>query len=174
MPTPGPYGFRFPLLFIAGFALLQLAYNAAPAWLVEDLLVHRLTVRPSVAVLDGLWPEFAVTADGSRLVSPAARINVLRGCEGTEALLMLLAAVLAAGLCGTARPGWLGAGLAGSALVVFALNQLRIVGLFLVAVRRPDWFAVAHGYLAPIVVVGGATLFFVAWLQAARPRAPAG
>lgn len=157
--------YRFPLLFLAIYAVLQVLYLSGPDWLVRDVLVDQLTVVPAAHLINAVWPQAQVVADQSSIRSAAGSLNVLRGCEGTETLLMLLAAVIAA----RRSLGWsLSGALIGCALV-YGLNQLRILGLYWVVVNRHDWFALAHGYIAPLLVVALSLVFFVLWSRAGLP-----
>jgi len=153
--------FRFPLLFLALYLMLQWGYQSAPDWLVRDVVVENATVIPSALLIDTLWPDMAVQARGTRLVSPHGSINVLRGCEGTEALLLLFAAILAVGR------QWrvVITGLLLGTLLIYVVNQLRIVALYWTVVYHRSAFELAHGYIAPLFVIGLATLFFIFWLR---------
>lgn len=162
--------FRFPLIFLIAYLLLQWGYQSAPDWLVKGVIVETATVAPSAALIGALWPEAQVRAQGARLVSERGSVNVLRGCEGTEALLLLFAAILAAG----GRWRAVAAGLLMGTLVVYAVNQARIAALFWVVVNRRSAFALVHGYIAPLFVIGLATLFFLAWIRVSQRRADGG
>lgn len=150
---------------MAIYLLLQCAYLAAPEWLAKELLVDRLTVKPSAALLDWWFSDVAVSAKGSRILSALGSINVARGCEGTETLLMLVAAIIAA----WRHWRYTLLGLMAGIVLVFAVNQLRIAGLFWVMLHHRRHFELCHGYLAPILVVGVAAVFFILWLKQSSP-----
>ena len=161
---------RFPLLFLLFYLALQWGYQAAPDWFIKDLIVETVTVKPSERLIDALWPDLGVTAQGTRLTSAQGSVNVLRGCGGTETLMLLFAAVLAAGR------HWrtVLAGLLIGTALIFAVNQIRIVALFWLVVHHPYTFGMAHGYIAPLFVVGLATGFFLLWIRCAQRIGHAG
>lgn len=154
----------FVALFLVYFFTLQLGYNHGRDGAVARFFIETLTVKPSVWTINLLTPREAVSAEAHRLVSPHGRLSVLNGCEGTEAMFMLGAAILA-----FAAP-WrhkLAGALAGLALV-YALNQARIVALYYTWRYEPDWFNALHGVTGPTLIILGATLFFMGWAQRAR------
>lgn len=153
--------YRFPLLFILIYLLTLVAYESAPEWLVRDYIVNRATVDPGAMLINMIWPELQVSAQGSRIVSDHGSINVLRGCEGTETLLLFIAAILAAGSSWRAVLS----GLLVGCMLIYVINQIRIIALFWVVVNHRHGFEIVHGYIAPLVVVGLASLYFLAWLR---------
>lgn len=159
-PVPLP-GNRFALLFMAAALVLIGGYHALPVAWVEQGIVRYFAVLPGAAILDWLTPGVQVTSDQTRILSTLARLNVLRGCEGTEALLILYAALLAA------RQSWRAtlAGLLLGTLVIFLLNQVRIVALFFIAAHARHLFEPVHGFAAPIAILLGVCLYFLLWLK---------
>lgn len=162
-------GSGFPLLFMVAALVLIGGYHMLPAHWVERGIVRYFAVVPGATILHWLAPESHVISQGSRILSSVAQLNVLRGCEGTEALLILYAALLAA------RQSWratLVSILLGT-LVVFLMNQARIVVLFFVVAHEREYFELMHGFVAPVVVLLGISLFFLLWLNWIGTRARA-
>jgi exosortase family protein XrtM len=147
--------------FAVTYGLLQWLYQEGRGTGVERLLIDTLTVRPSAAVIQWLTPWERVMAQGHSLVSPHARLNVLNGCEGTECLFLLWAAVLAYPAAWARRLNGLffGTGL------IYGLNQVRIVGLYYAARHDRELFQLLHGTLAPTLIILLACLFFLVWAQ---------
>ena len=156
----------FALLFLCLFALLQLVYQQLKGTAVSQSVVSVLAVLPSVAVITTLAPEEKVTAQDNRLVSPKVRLSVLDGCEGTETLFLLFAALLAF------RAGWrqtlMGMGL-GIGLV-FALNTCRITSLYFALRYYREWFDALHGLIWPVVIILALGLYFLWWSSPPRSR----
>nr|WP_119631932.1 archaeosortase/exosortase family protein [Methylocaldum marinum] len=168
-------GFRhlgLPLRFLLLYGGLQWLYQDARGGALERLLIDTLTVRPSAALIDWLTPGERVIAEGHRLVSPWARLNVLNGCEGTETVLLLGAALLVF----PARLRHKLQGLLGGSLLIYTLNQTRIVGLYYALRHDRDSFQLLHGVLAPTLIILAASLFFLVWAKQARstPEATTG
>jgi exosortase family protein XrtM len=153
----------FVALFALIFSALQFAYlkAGAPAdyWLVE-----RATVDASAYLFGIVDPSASVRAEGTRLVSPAARMSVLRGCEGTELYLLWIAAVLAFPSAWLRKAACLVAGLA----VAYGLNQARLMALFYVVRDYRQYFELAHGYVAPTLLVLLLGLLFWQWTANAK------
>lgn len=157
----------FPLVFLACFAALMTFYYALPSNFTELVFVRIFAVLPGGFILDWLTPHHTVTTDQTRIVSSLARLNVLKGCEGTEALLILYAAIIAA-----LRPkAKTFAGLLWGTLLIFLLNQARIVSLFFIAAYERNLFEPVHGFIAPIFILVITGAYFLWWLQWSAPTA---
>ena len=156
----------FALLFLVVFAGLFSLYATARGTAVERLLIDVCTVKPSAALIGLITPSEQVVAMDHRLVSPQARLSILNGCEGIETMLLLVSAILA-----YARPWrakFLGA-LAGI-LLVYGLNQIRIVALYYAFRYNRELFDLLHGYAAPIIIIACAGLYFLWWIEWHAPR----
>ncbi len=149
--------------FLAIFLVLDLGYLWARDNGFKPLLIDTLTVGPSAGLLSLLMGT-PVTAQGHLLVAEGARISVLNGCDGIEAMLMLVAAIL------VARGAWLVklTGVFFGVLLLWGLNQLRIATLFASYLHAPQWFESIHGLVGPVVMVAAAALFFLWWSR--RPQ----
>lgn len=150
---------RFPLSFLGIAALLMGLYYVMPTAVVENGIVRVFTVIPSGILLDWLTPGYRVTTAGTRILSPIANLNVLKGCEGTEVLLLLYASMIA--MWRPLKATCLGL-LVGTVLV-FALNQIRVVSLYFVAAYHQPYFELVHGFLAPLLIIAVVALFFLYW-----------
>lgn len=152
--------FVFALLFLALFGSLSLLYHTARGTVVERVLIDVLTVQPSAAVIGFLTPADQVLAQGPRLVSPHGRLSILNGCEGIETMLLLIAAVLA-----FAAP-WRDKipGVVFGTLLIYTLNQARIVLLYYAFRHDREWFHLLHGYVFPMILVACAGLYFLWWV----------
>jgi exosortase/archaeosortase family protein len=160
---------RSLVVFLVSFFLLQWGWNAAREGPLEHWIIDRATVGTSVAIIDRLTPGAEARAIGPRIWAPDGGINVRRGCEGTEVLFLLVAALLAYPFRWTLRVG----GLLFGSVLVFSLNQLRLLALFYSARSAPALFAQLHGLIAPLFLVAGTLLFFVLLLSYERGARPA-
>lgn len=157
---------RFLLLFVAGYALLHTLYYLVPdAWL-REAIYHWGIILPGAAAINLLAPQETVHGAGAMLTSARASLEVVRGCDGSGVAFLLAAAVAAF------PAGWRArlAGLAGAMLLVYLLNQVRIVGLYFVAAYRNDWFVALHTWFVPTLFVVVGALFFAAWAARSSPR----
>jgi exosortase/archaeosortase family protein len=156
------------LLFLAVFFVLEIGYDLGRGSSFEHFVIGDLTVSPTAAVINVLTPDIGVRVSGNQLLAAGGGITVLKGCEGIEVMFMLVAAFAAVVMPWRRRLAGLGLGL----LLVFCLNQLRLVGLFY-AYRSDPWlFDLLHGTLAPIALVMAVATFFLLWLQPAGSVAP--
>lgn len=155
------------LLFIVVFLALQTGYGALRGTWVERLVIDALTVKPAASMIRALSPDIGVKAEGTRLKAPGGGINILNGCEGTEVMFLLYAAFAAAAMPWRARFMGLFAG----TLLVYALNQARVLALFYAYRSDKGLFDLLHGTVAPLALIALTTLFFLFWLERHGPRA---
>lgn len=149
------------LLFLCAFVALQWAWGHARGSALERLVIDGATVRSAVAVIGLITPAVQAQGVGSRIQAPGGAINIINGCEGTDVLFLLAAAVLAYGA--TWRDRLVGL-LAGSVLV-FVLNQARVMALFYSYLHDRELFSQLHGFVLPLLLITAAFLYFIAWAQ---------
>ena len=150
---------RFALLFLLLFFGLQYGYSACQGTIVEHVVLDVATVRPSAAAINLIAPDSNAQANGNRIVSPHGSLSVLNGCEGTETLFLLLAAIVAF------KAPWkhkLKGAVIGT-LIIYGLNQGRIIALFFAAWYDRKWFEMLHGTIAPTLIIVLSVIFFLWW-----------
>lgn len=149
------------VFFIAVFITLQSLYEAAKGTWIERLIIDHATVQMAAWLINAVDPTVGVQPVGPRLRAPGGGINILNGCEGTEAVFLMMAAMLVAPLPLRARLS----GLLAGTLVVYALNQARVVALFYAFRSDKSVFDMLHGIVGPLLLIIAATAFFVVWLS---------
>lgn len=150
---------RFAGVFLGSFLLLSWGYTASENTLLQSFFIDTLTVKPSVAILNAIGGMEPVLADKNLLVSSEAILSVQHGCEGTEAIMLALAAFIAVPLS-TIRK------ITGAALIItiiYSLNQARIVALFIASIHNRPLFNFLHGIAGPLLIVIIALIFFWYW-----------
>jgi len=152
---------RMAILFFVVFCILHFAYQSAAGTVVEKVIIDMATVRPSAFFINLLNSNEHVFAHGHRLVSPYVRLSVLNGCEGTESLFLIIAAILAF------KARWRDklAGLLLGAIVIYLANQWRIVALYFALRHDRELFSALHGYIAPVLIIAIGCLFYLVWIQ---------
>jgi exosortase H (IPTLxxWG-CTERM-specific) len=159
---------RFLVLFLAvlagSFALL--------AWKpVNDHVVEPFTGL--VAVASGVGLELVgedITRQGTILRTPTFAVNIRNGCNGVEAMVILLAAVVAFPASWRARLVGLGIGIVGIQLV----NLVRVMALFLTGAYLPRFFDSSHTVIWQTVVIASAIALWLFWAKRfAAPATPA-
>jgi exosortase family protein XrtM len=160
---------RFALTFLLLFAELQYGYSACQGSIIEHWVLDVATVRPSAAAINFIFPEIKAQALGHKIVSQQGSLSVLNGCEGTETLFMLVAAILAFNTSWRHKLK----GLAMGVVLIYGLNQIRIVALFFAAQQNRKWFELLHGTLAPTLIIVLSVLFFMWWSNTPANHEPA-
>jgi exosortase/archaeosortase family protein len=160
----GPLSWRRLLGFLFLFAALYegLAQSwelGLGHWIIDDA-----TVAPAAWLARLASGDAAIVADGSHLRSPAASINILYGCEGSDVFMLLCAALLVTPV--PWRNRW--AGVLAGAACVFLLNQMRVLALFYCLRTHNGWFGSVHGLVAPLALVILIVAFYLAWLRWAQ------
>lgn len=95
-------------------------------------------------------------------------VEIAAGCNGVEAMILLLAVILAFPAPWRHRL----AGIAIGFVAIQGLNLLRIVSLFFLGMWHPSAFEWAHLYLWQALIMLDVVLVFLLWIRA-LPRAPA-
>jgi exosortase/archaeosortase family protein len=160
------------LVFVLSFASMQWLWSQARGTVVEQVVIHQATVGTAVRVIQAWTPQWQAQAVGPRIRAQGGGINVLNGCEGTEVLFLLLAALLAYPLAWRVRV----AGVLLGTVWVFALNELRLLALFYSLRWDRSWFDVLHGLWAPLCLIVLALAFMgvlIQWDARGRCRAMA-
>jgi exosortase/archaeosortase family protein len=97
-------------------------------------------------------------------------VNIRNGCNGVEAMLIFLAAVLAFPASWKARV----AGLVLGILAIQVVNLIRVVALFLTGVYFPSIFNASHTVIWQTIVILFGVLLWIFWANRfAAPPAPA-
>lgn len=172
IPIPDKHRGTRPLwlaatIFLASFVVLQLGWSQARGTDLERWVIDGATVRTGVAIVNALTPQAAAEAHGASILAPGGGISVRNGCEGTEVLFLLFAALAAYPFSWVVRI----AGVLAGTLYVFVINQLRLVALFYAFRHNQVLFGQLHSVVAPLVLILCTLMFFIAlrtWDQARR------
>ena len=151
----------FLLKFVALLIVFELPLLLQP---VDEYVARPLSAGIAVAsggALDVLHQHVKVA--GTVISSPCFSVNIQNGCNGLETVLFLLAAVLASPASPAQKT------LAGvfGILLIQAINLIRVVTLYLVGCRKPEWFASFHLAIWQTIVFATAVVFFAAWSRRA-------
>lgn len=108
-------------------------------------------------------------AAGTLIQSTAFAVDVKNGCNGVEAMLLLVAAVLAFPATAVQRLVGVAAGIA----VVQALNLVRVVSLFWLGVHHRSVFELFHAAIWQTALILVAVALFLLWSRGVARRSPA-
>lgn len=159
---------RNQILFLVKFFAILIAAYLLIAWSpVNDHVIVPFTAglaRVSGALLNAIGQPVQVA--GTVIRSSRFGVNINNGCNGVEAMLILLASIVAFPASLRARA----TGLALGAVVVQVLNAVRIVTLYLLGAYQPRLFDMFHTAVWQIVVILCAIGFFLVWSARVAPN----
>lgn len=151
----------FVVLLGGSFTLVSLNW-------VNDHVIEPFTggvAKVSGATLDLLGQD--VRMQGTIIRGQRFAVNIRNGCNGVEAMLIFLAAVLAFPAPWRARL----AGLALGVVAIQAVNLVRVVALYLTGAYFPSWFDASHTVIWQTVVILFSVLLWILWAnRLAAPR----
>jgi exosortase H (IPTLxxWG-CTERM-specific) len=154
----------FVVLLGAGFTLISVHW-------VNDHVIEPFTggiARISGATLNLLGQH--VTMQGTIIRSSRFAVNIRNGCNGVEAMLIFLAAVLAFPASWRSRLAGLGLGI----LAIQVVNLVRVVALFLTGIYFPKIFDTSHTVIWQTIVILFGVVLWIFWANRfATPPAPA-
>jgi exosortase H (IPTLxxWG-CTERM-specific) len=154
--------------FLVTFLVVLAASFAFLAWKpVNDHVVEPFTgqiAKASGVALRAIGQD--VTRTGTMLRSPRFAVNIRNGCNGVEAMVILLAAMVAFPASWKARL----VGLAAGAVAIQAVNLVRVVALFLTGSYLPRLFDTSHTVVWQTLVILAAVLIWIVWARRVTPR----
>ena len=160
---------RFAFVFFVAFFVLQWGYQALNDTALYRFYIETLTVQPSAALIHMIAPADSTIAQGHRLAWQGGGLSILNGCDGAEAMELLIAGFFAAS--GTWRMRFTGIAL--GIVLIYVLNQVRIVALYFAVRHDKALFELIHGLVGPLAIVAVACLFFAWWIGRGASEEPA-
>lgn len=154
---------RFLILFFILLVLFEVPLLLEP---VDRVLVQPFTA--GIAAVSGAVLNLfgqTVRVSGTLVSGTCFTVNINNGCNGLEATLFLVAAVLA--FPASWRDRAIG-GATGIALIQ-GVNLVRVLSLYLIGCYRRDWFDTFHLAIWQTIVFAVAILFFANWTRGKAP-----
>ncbi len=128
---------------------------------LEPALIEGLNVNVSVKLINFFSPDLLIVQNGRDIKSTSVNMTVATGCDGMDGILIILSAMLAFPMaCRYKLPG-----LASGILVVYLTNIIRIVLLFYILLKIPEWFDFFHIYIGQFMVIFAGGIFFLIWVS---------
>jgi len=153
--------FRFIATFVACLAILFTTELLQP---VQDAVIIPFTTSLAhVSVWLMRLFDISVVAQGDEIVNALAGggIKIVAGCNGVEAVLILVSAVLAF----PAPWKYKIAGVLLGFLAIQSLNLVRIISLYYLQRWNTVWFEWFHLYLWQALIILDALVFWLIWLR---------
>lgn len=164
-PPQTPYPLWLSLaIFLSVFTVLQWAWGEARDTWVERLVIHQATVKPAAVLVQLITPEANAKPVAASIKAPGGGLNILNGCEGTEVMFLLIAAIAAVNLSWRHKLTGLALGL----VLVFSINQARILTLFYAFRNDRSLFDMLHTTILPVVLIAAVALYFYVILHRSR------
>lgn len=152
-PAQKKFLIRFAVFLVGFYALVAIQP-------VNDAVVVPFTaflVKISAGILRAIGEQ--VVTRGTVIQSVLFAVDVKNGCNGIEAVLLLVAAMLAFPAPARARAIGLAIGLA----AIQGVNLVRIVSLFWLGAHRRDVFDLFHAAIWQTLLILLAVGIFLAW-----------
>jgi len=149
---------RFLVLFVVflliGYILYKVFYTH-----VYPFLVGTLHIEVGAHIINIISSGEKVVAQGVNIVSGTSTMQIAKGCEGIDGIILITAAILAfpAGI----RKKCIGVVI--GILFIYVLNIVRIVGLWFTLKYEPAFFDIMHFYVGQTYIIFFSVLFFIWW-----------
>lgn len=142
----------FAAIYVAQYYLYMLIPNSILAYQVYQEGI----VAPVAHILRWITSDVSINGVQNHLVSGGIDLEVVRGCDGSGVLFLLIAAFAAFG------GGFLRTLLRimGALGFVYLFNHMRLIVLFICAKHFPEYFTPLHSLLLPTLFVVLAIAFF--------------
>jgi exosortase H (IPTLxxWG-CTERM-specific) len=148
---------RFLIRFAVILAVLYVPLTLEPVDRNVIVPFSRAIAVASGAILNAIGQH--VTVSGVILTAGSNAVSIQNGCNGIEAVVFLIAAILA--FPATWRQRLIG--LVAAIAVIQLLNLVRVVTLFLLNRYKPDLFELFHLAIWQTVIGGAAIALFYVW-----------
>ena len=158
---PKPSLLRQTILFFFIFALLQVGWLLLRDNAFGHFVRGEITVKPAVTLINLLSPSINAQALGNQIIAPGGGLVIKLGCEGLEAMFILIAAIIASSV----KFKNMISGLLMGTLLVYVLNQARILILFYTNRADKALFHLLHATIAPIILIAIVGIFYYWWLN---------
>ena len=152
---------RQTILFFFVFALFQVGWLLLRDNAFGHFVRGEITVKPAVTLINLLSPSIHAQALGNQIIAPGGGLVIKLGCEGLEAMFILIAAIIASSV----KFKNMISGLLMGTLLVYVLNQARILILFYTNRADKALFHLLHATIAPIVLIAIVGIFYYWWLN---------
>jgi len=151
---------QFVLYFILFFLLLQIAHYSLKSY-TSPILVHKLNTEVSSKIINFITPDEKTFTRGNTIGSGGFSIRIAQGCEGTEGILLIIAALGAFSMGIKQKIS----GMLVGTLVIYVSNLVRITTLYYTLKYKPGMFDLIHVYVGQTFIILIGVFFFIAWIN---------
>ncbi len=150
---------RFVILFIILFAVFEGLYFLVPIDYLNNTLYPLLITEPCTAIINFFNGDSSVVARNSFIQSRTANLQIVRGCDGSGVLFLLIAAILA---FNTSLKNKF-VGIISGILFVYIVNTIRIIFIYYIVSHYKQYFVEFHSLIAPSIIILLTSMAFIAW-----------
>ena len=154
------------LVFILLFIFMQAGWQMVRDDAIGHFIRGTVTVKPSVMMIHLLTPHIQASALGNQILAPGGGLVIKIGCEGIEALFILIAGLFSVTMAWRAKLSGMLLGL----MLIYVVNEIRILVLFYAFRADKALFQLLHGTIAPLALIAIAGLFYHYWLLNNQPH----
>ena len=130
-----------------------------PDAVLGHFVYHNVVVSIAANTINLFAPTEHVSTLHNKLVSSQASLEIVRGCDGAGTIFLLIAAMIA--FTASVKHKFIGVSL--GLLLLYILNESRIICLYFILAYKRGWFQVVHTYYAPTLIIIISSLFFMWW-----------
>ncbi|ETR68629.1 MAG: hypothetical protein OMM_04451 [Candidatus Magnetoglobus multicellularis str. Araruama] len=156
---------QFVIFFIVFFICGQGVYYLSKSYMAP-IVIHRLNAGVSSYLINWIHPGEKTTVHKNEIQGIGFRMIIEEGCEGTEGIILVVAALLAFEM----TPGIKIMGIVFGTLLLYLSNLVRIVALYYSLRYKPELFDILHMYIGQSFYIFVGAVFFVFWIQIATRR----
>ena len=156
-----PTLFRQTFVFILTFICLQFSWLLLRDHTIGHFIRGEITVKPAVLLINLLSPKIHAVSFGNQIIAAGGGLVIKLGCEGLEAIFILISAFAASSISRSSKF----TGIFIGTLYIYALNQTRILLLFYTNRADKALFHLLHTTIAPMVLITLVGFFFHWWLK---------
>lgn len=168
---PSWYESKRPVLrFVSLFAIFL-----GMLYLCQIIPFYRSEVSPwllrlnaeGVGTLLSTWTHGITVRDAS-IASPRYAMEIKKGCDAVQPLILFVAAVLASPVGLRAKIS----GVLGGTILIMAMNLVRLVTLFYAGIYSPSASETLHLEVWPLVFILFAVFLWLTWVRLAQRKRP--
>jgi len=151
---------RFIIFFILFFFVGQ-SLSYALRLYASPFILHKLNAEVGSKLINLIIPDEKTLVSGNVIHSGRLRMTIEKGCEGTEGIILIVAAIFAFPMRFLKKM----VGLLLGTLIIYIANLIRIIALFASLKYKPALFDVMHIYIGQTFIIFIGSVFFIFWIN---------
>jgi len=156
---------QFVVFFIFFFVCGQGLYYWSKNYMAP-VVVHRLNADVSSYLINWIHPGERTTVHKNEIRSVGLRMIIEEGCEGTEGIILITAALMAFEMPLIIKMS----GIVLGVLLLYLSNLARIVVLYFSLRYKPELFDLLHMYIGQSFYIFVGAIFFIFWIHVIASR----